>query len=227
MSIECLIIFTRYPVPGETKTRLIPALGAVGAANLHSQMAQHTVNQARKLSAIDLIAIEIHVAGDRDSQDLTNWLGADLVYQVQGSGDLGERMARSLSLAFAAGHNRVIIIGTDCPSLEPNLLKLAFQKLRDRDLVLGPAIDGGYYLIGLRRFMPELFVGINWGTAEVFQQTVDIANKLGLSMGNLPPLTDIDRPEDLPVWEQIRTERRDLRSLNPPGENLDYYSYPQ
>lgn len=212
---DCLIIFTRYPIPGETKTRLIPAVGAVGAANLHSQMTQHTVNQARKLRDTDPTSIEVHVAQERDDRDLTNWLGVDLFYQVQGNGDLGERMARSISLAIQAGSERVIIIGTDCPSVNPDLLKSAFQQLTDRDLILGPAIDGGYYLIGLRRFIPELFGGINWSTAAVFQQTVDIADRLGLSRGTLPALADIDRPEDLPIWEQIRTETSDLPILPP------------
>jgi uncharacterized protein len=201
--IECLIVFTRYPVPGKTKTRLIPALGAAGAANLHRQMTEHTLAQARQIRA-DGVAIEIHYAGATADRELADWLGADLVYRSQGDGDLGERMALSIKTALQAGHDRVIIIGTDCPGLTTDILQLAFQQLHDRDLVLGPAIDGGYYLIGLRRFMPELFVGISWGTSAVRQQTIEIATKLGLSMGDLPLLADIDRPEDLSIWKQLQ-----------------------
>ena len=207
--VECLIIFTRYPIPGKTKTRLIPALGAVGAANLHRELTEQTLTQARHLNTAEAIAVEVHVAGGEEHPDLAKWLGADLVYQLQGNGDLGDRMALSIDLALRAGRERVIIIGTDCPGLNADLLKSAFQTLHSHDLVLGPAIDGGYYLIGLRRFIPELFVGISWGTAEVLQQTVNIANKLGVSVGYLPPLADIDRPEDLPVWERIRDELND------------------
>lgn len=201
-SIECLIVFTRYPIPGKTKTRLIPALGAAGAANLHRQMTEHTLAQVRQLRA-DGVAIEIHYAGTKIDRELADWLGADLVYRSQGDGDLGDRMALSIKTAVQTGHDRVIIIGTDCPGLNAEVLQLAFQQLRDRDLVLGPAIDGGYYLIGMQRFIPELFVGISWGTSVVRQQTIEIATKLGLSMGDLPLLADIDRPEDLPIWEQL------------------------
>jgi uncharacterized protein len=200
--IPCLIVFTRYPIPGKTKTRLIPALGAAGAAHLHRQMTEHTLAQVRQLRA-DGVAIEIHYAGVTADRELADWLGADLVYRSQGDGDLGERMALSIETALQAGHDRVIIIGTDCPGLTTDILQLAFEQLHDRDLVLGPAIDGGYYLIGLRRFMPELFVGISWGTSTVRQQTIEIAIELGLSMGDLPLLADIDRPEDLPIWKQL------------------------
>lgn len=201
-SVPCLIVFTRYPIPGKTKTRLIPALGAAGAADLHRQMTEHTLAQVRQLRA-DGVAIEIHYAGATAERELADWLGADLVYRSQGDGDLGERMALSIETALQAGYDRVIIIGTDCPGLTADILQLAFEQLSDRDLVLGPAIDGGYYLIGLRRFMPELFVGISWGTSAVRQQTIEIAIELDLSMGNLPLLADIDRPEDLPIWKQL------------------------
>jgi uncharacterized protein len=207
--VECLIIFTRYPIPGQTKTRLIPALGALGAVNLHRELTEHTLTQALHLNAAEAISVEVHVAGGEEDPALAEWLGADLVYQFQGNGDLGDRMAHSIDLALQAGHDRVIIIGTDCPGLNADLLKLAFQALHSHDLVLGPAIDGGYYLIGLRRFIPELFVGINWGTSDVLPQTVNIASKLDLSVGYLPPLADIDRPEDLPVWERIKAELTD------------------
>jgi uncharacterized protein len=199
----CLIVFTRYPVPGKTKTRLIPALGAAGAADLHRQMTEHTLARVRQVRA-DGVAIEIHYAGATVDRELADWLGVDLVYRSQGDGDLGDRMALSIKHAVQTGHDRVIIIGTDCPGLTTDILQLAFQQLIDRDLVLGPAIDGGYYLIGLQRFIPELFVGISWGTSAVRQQTIEIATKLGLSMGDLPLLADIDRPEDLPIWKQLQ-----------------------
>ncbi|MEH1933556.1 MAG: TIGR04282 family arsenosugar biosynthesis glycosyltransferase [Nostoc sp.] len=196
-----LIIFTRYPEPGKTKTRLIPVLGTVGAANLQRQMTEHTIFQVQELQKAIAISVEVCFAGG-DSQLMQDWLGLDLVYQSQGEGDLGLRMARSLRNAFQSGAEQVIIIGTDCPGVNAQILATAFQKLHAFDLVLGPAIDGGYYLIGLRQPIPELFVNIEWGTAQVFQKTVDIAQKLNLSHVNLSPLADVDRPEDLPIWEQ-------------------------
>ncbi|MBC6430470.1 glycosyltransferase [Nostoc sp. HG1] len=196
-----LIIFTRYPEPGKTKTRMIPALGDVGAANLQRQMTEYTIKQAKELQKISNISVEVRFAGG-NLQLMQDWLGLDLVYNPQAEGDLGSRMARSLFEAFESDATKVIIIGTDCPGVNAQILATAFEKLYTSDLVLGPAIDGGYYLIGLRQPIPELFVNIEWGTAQVFQKTVDIAQKLNLSYVNLSPLADVDRPEDLPIWEQ-------------------------
>lgn len=198
---ERLIIFTRYPEPGKTKTRLIPALGAQGAATLQRQMTEYTISQVNKLQSFRPLSVEVRFAGGNLTQ-MQGWLGSDIVYQLQDEGDLGSRMARSLSFAFQSSMERVVIIGTDCPGLNADLMGCAFDQLQAHNLVLGPAIDGGYYLIGLRCFIPELFSGINWGTAEVLQQTVDIAKQLDLSVAYLPHLADVDRPEDLPVWQQ-------------------------
>ncbi|WP_373527032.1 TIGR04282 family arsenosugar biosynthesis glycosyltransferase [Nostoc sp.] len=204
-SKQHLIIFTRYPEPGKTKTRLIPTLGSVGAANLQREMTEHTIFQVQELQKAVAISVEVRFAGG-DLQLMEDWLGLGLVYQSQGEGDLGSRMVRSLFDAFQSGAEKVIIIGTDCPGVNTQILAIAFEKLHAFDVVIGPAIDGGYYLIGLRQPIPELFVNIEWGTAEVFQKTVDIAQKLSLSQVNLPPLADIDRPEDLPIWEQVIAE---------------------
>jgi uncharacterized protein len=195
-----LIIFTRYPTPGKVKTRLIPAVGAVGAAMLHRQMTENTLRQARKLCQQMPVSIAIHFEGG-DRQQMADWLGSDLVYQSQGAGDLGMRMARSISTACQTA-DRVVLIGTDCPELTADILAQAFELLLNRDLGLGRALDGGYYLIGMGHPQPELFEGVEWGTDRVFQQTISIANRLNLSIGYLPQLADIDRPEDLPLLAQ-------------------------
>jgi rSAM/selenodomain-associated transferase 1 len=200
-----LIIFTRYPEPGKTKTRLIPALGNLGAANLQREMTEYTIFKVQELQKKIVISVEVRFAGG-NSQLMQDWLGLDLVYQSQGEGDLGSRMARSLFDAFQSGAKKVIIIGTDCPGVNVLILAAAFKKLHTFDLVLGPAIDGGYYLIGLCQPIPELFANIEWGTAQVFQKTVEIAQKLKLSHTSLSPLADVDRPEDLPIWEQALVE---------------------
>ncbi|GAX36376.1 TIGR04282 family arsenosugar biosynthesis glycosyltransferase [Nodularia sp. NIES-3585] len=196
-----LIIFTRYPEPGKTKTRLIPALGDVGAANLQRQMTERTIFQVQQLQKSTDISWEVRFAGG-NSQLMEDWLGSDLVYHSQGEGDLGSRMERSLAHAFDSGAEQVIIIGIDCPGINSDILTQAFEQLHTYDLTLGPAIDGGYYLIGLCHLIPELFVNIDWGTNQVLQQTVNIAQKLTISLAYLPPLADIDLPEDLPIWEQ-------------------------
>ncbi|NEN88691.1 MAG: glycosyltransferase [Okeania sp. SIO3H1] len=196
MEHQQLIIFTRYPEPGKTKTRLIPALGAEGAANLQRQMTETTVKKANKLFDFISLSVEVRFVGG-DLQLIKNWLGSDLKYQEQGIGDLGERMARGFQSAFNRGMKSVVIIGIDCPSLTPEIILQAFTKLTKSDVIIGPATDGGYYLIGLRKLTPELFQGINWGTSEVLSKTVAIAQSLKLVIDYLPKLSDIDRPEDL------------------------------
>jgi uncharacterized protein len=198
---ERLIIFTRYPEPGKTKTRTIAALGAVGAANLQRQMTEHTLAQVQQLQKFHPVSVEVRFAGG-NKQLMQEWLG-DLDCLAQGEGDLGQKMANSLLSAFQNQLESVAIIGSDCPDLTPQLIAQAFQQLElGRDLVLGVALDGGYYLIALRRFIPELFTGISWGSDRVLQQTVEVAEKLNLAISYLPPLADVDRPEDLPIWEQ-------------------------
>lgn len=199
LSSPCqLLVFTRYPELGRAKTRLIPALGVQGATELHRQLAEWAIAQGRQLQDRHREAIQlvVYFTGST-AQAMQTWLGADLVYRSQVQGDLGEKLYRAIDRGFAQGTERIVVIGTDCPSLTPPLLAQAFHALASHDLVLGPAADGGYYLIGLSHPIPELFQGIDWGTSEVFSQTLNIAHALELSYFLLPILSDIDRPEDL------------------------------
>lgn len=200
-----LIIFTRYPEDGKAKTRLIPALGAAGATALHRQLAERTVQRARALQAQRSLDLAVQFVGGSVAQ-MQDWLGPDLTYQAQAAGDLGDRLTAAFRQAFAAGCQRVVAIGTDCPELTTSLLAEAFDYLAqvDVDVVLGPATDGGYYLIGLRRLMPELFQHIAWSTAQVRQQTLAIAATLNLTVAELAKLSDIDRPTDLVLWERLQ-----------------------
>lgn len=170
---------------------------------LHRQMTEYTISQVRELQNQRSMTVEVCFAGGELSV-MAQWLGPDFVYKPQAEGDLGVRMARSLASALQ-GTERSVIIGTDCPGLNASILAAAFEQLQlSYDLVLGPAVDGGYYLLGLRYFIPELFIGINWGTSEVLQQTMAIAQQLNLSVNYLPELADVDRPEDLPLWERCQ-----------------------
>lgn len=198
-----LIVFTRYPEPGKTKTRLIPVLGAQGAATLQRQMTEYVISQVRKLQNLHPISIEVRFAGG-EQQLMQDWLGESLQYVTQGTGDLGYRLQTALGDCFRNKIESVAIIGSDCPQLKAELIFQTFELLNQNyDLVLGPALDGGYYLIGLRRLIPELFIDIDWGTEQVLPQTVDIAKQLNLEIAYLPTLADIDRPEDLHIWQNI------------------------
>jgi len=198
-ALSRLIVFTRFPEPGKSKTRLIPALGAAGAAELHRQMVEHTLRWIKELRDRLPLSIEIRYTG-RPLEPFRHWLGPNFLYSEQGEGDLGQRMLRSLQDAFRMKVKKVLLIGTDCPDLSANLAEGALILLNSSDLVLGPADDGGYYLIGLRRVIPQLFQEIPWGTEEVFRKTQHVAQAAKLSYSLLPSLPDVDRPEDLPIW---------------------------
>ena len=202
---ETLIIFSRYPEPGKTKTRMIPALGAVKAAELQRAMTEHTLKNAQQLLSSRNLKIEVHFAGG-SSQLMTEWLGKSWDYIPQVSGDLGQKMYSSLARAFTLGCQQVVIIGIDCPDIDQVILNQAFDSLEKHDLVLGMAEDGGYYLIGLNQdlnqSMSQLFRNINWGTDQVLNQTDKIAQNLKLNVHYLPALSDVDRPEDLGIWQK-------------------------
>lgn len=198
MTTEQIIVFTRYPEPGKTKTRLIPALGAEGAAELQQQMTEHTLRQIRQIERPSL-SVNVRYTGGNLAL-MRSWLGSSWHYTPQGEGDLGDRLERAFAAAFDAGIDWAIAIGIDCPGLDARRLTQALQGLRSHDIVLGPAADGGYYLIGMRQFRPELFQTIAWSTAVVFQQTLEVVQRSQQSVLILDELADVDRPEDLHIW---------------------------
>ena len=198
---EGFIIFTRYPEPGKTKTRLIPSLGPDGATELHCRMTDHTLARVRELQSHRPVSLEVRYEGG-NKHLVEQWLGPDIPSRPQGGGNLGERMERAFRQSFQAGMDRVVLVGTDIPNVTAPILLKAFENLKYADLVLGPARDGGYYLIGLPRAYPQLFVDMPWGTEKVLERTVGVADELGLSVVFLETLDDVDRPEDLHLWEE-------------------------
>ena len=193
---EQLIVFTRYPEPGKAKTRLAHALGAQGAADMQRNLTEYTLSQVRQLQQIRPVAILVYFAGG-DLQQMEKWLGPDFIYQPQESGDLGERLVRACSDAFKQAYKRVVVIGSDCPDLTATHIKRAFEALYHKDLVLGPATDGGYYLIGMNRENKSLFTQIPWSTEAVMASTIKAGEKLDLAIETLETLSDVDRPEAL------------------------------
>ncbi|AFZ47956.1 Protein of unknown function DUF2064 [Cyanobacterium stanieri PCC 7202] len=194
MAQKTLVIFTRYPEKGKTKTRLIPAIGAKKAAQIQKLMTENIVKIARELK--DEIEIKIYYAGGNQTL-MESWLGDQWQFIPQQGKDLGEKMFSAIESNFKSTQKPVIIIGIDCQSLTVDILEKAFFALDNHNLVLGKAEDGGYYLIGLQKPRKELFENIKWGTKTVYQDTINIAKKSNLSIFNLPILADIDRPEDL------------------------------
>jgi rSAM/selenodomain-associated transferase 2/rSAM/selenodomain-associated transferase 1 len=201
MSRQRLIIFTKYPEPGQVKTRLIPVLGEGGAASLHRAMTERTLSWAKFLAGKNPDLIEIWFEGG-SRQRMEEWLGPEFDYFHQGDGDLGERMARIFWENFQRGKKEVVLVGVDCPELTAFHAQVAFNALKNHDLVLGPTNDGGYCLIGLKRMVPEIFKSITWETDKVHNETLERARNRGLSVKDLNILHDVDVPQDLPFWER-------------------------
>lgn len=203
---ECLILFTRFPEPGTTKTRLIPRLGRRGAADLQRQMTAHAMAVALPLRASRSLELEVRFEGG-STRSMQDWLGNTARFDRQGPGDIGRRMARAFRRAFDRGHTSVILVGSDIPGISTALLEQAFERINDRSVVLGPAADGGYYLIGFsragfQRAGEDLFDNMVWGTASVRSETCRRLAQRGLTVDLLVQLADVDRPEDLSVWER-------------------------
>ena len=196
--VERIALFAKFPSPGRAKTRLIPALGAVGAADLHAQMVRHMLDQIEELRLAGAVETEVWCDGC-EPDAFASAFATDIPCRAQPGGDLGHRMFTAFrSMLHRA--DAAVIIGSDCPSITPDTIREALDALRDNDLVLGPAVDGGYYLIGLRRPVSALFEGVEWGGADVLRATQQRAALLGLKTRLLQTRRDIDEPEDLDEW---------------------------
>lgn len=219
-----ILIFARYPVPGRAKTRLIPALGAKKAAQLHRRMTEHAVTVARttRKAAEAEAAVDITVCYTGSSQkSFRAWLGTDLHYVPQSSGSLGGRMQTAFRMAFKGGCASALLVGSDVPGITPAILLQALDGLTHKDMALGPAADGGYYLIGMKVLHPSLFEAKDWGTDRVYAQTQQSIRDGGLMCADLPVLGDVDRPEDLvtiqndPRFEEIFTGKSRVSVIIP------------
>ncbi len=215
-----VLVFARAPVPGAAKTRLAGVLGPNGAASLQAWLTVHALRTARDSG---LGPVELWCApncGHRLFRRLRRWAGFAL--REQHGPELGARMAGALGTALDRAP-AAVLIGTDCPALHPTLLRRAAGALAEVDAVFAPAEDGGYVLVGLRRPAPELFQGIDWGTGRVWRQTLRRLRTHGLRWTALPPLPDLDRPEDLrrslppPISRRIAILQRNRKTARTPG----------
>jgi len=195
-----IVIFAKAPVPGEAKTRLIPALGAVGAARLAHRMLLDTIAEAQ---GAGLLIPELCATPHPYDEEWKPFLpDAPIRYTDQGSGDLGERLARAAKRITLTGEN-ILLIGGDCPALSRHRLRAAAAALAEHDAVIHPTEDGGYALLGLRRFDPSLFAGIGWSGPEVAAATIARIGALGWSLWTGDTLRDVDEPSDLELVQQL------------------------
>lgn len=189
MNSKALLIFIKNPEKGKVKTRIAQTAGDEKAYQVYLELSQHTRKIAQKLH-VDRLLFYSQFINDSD-----DWESGVFQKHLQANGDLGTRMAAAFGKAFEQ-HQKVIIIGSDCASLNNSIVEEAFVALDSHEFVVGPAKDGGYYLLGMRSFQPSVFDDIEWSTAQVFAHTLRNIRKLGTSYALMPVLSDIDYWED-------------------------------
>jgi rSAM/selenodomain-associated transferase 1 len=193
------------------KTRLAAAVGAPAALRVYTRLAEHTIAEVRALAAAEDVAIRVHYAPADAGAEVHAWLGAGPLYLPQADGDLGVRMKDAFAHAFADGAEHVVIVGSDLPEVSASLLRRAFELLGAHRAVIGPARDGGYYLLGLRRLVSGIFDGMEWSTPHVLRATLERFSAAGVEPAALEELADVDTVDDLPPgWlEQARMDAVD------------------
>lgn len=210
-----LIVFAKYPEAGKCKTRLIGELTAEQAAELHRQMTLHTLQWCRQLQAeakpLQETQVRVYYTGASQAA-MAALYGDEFTYVEQAPGDLGHRLRVAFHDAFTAGAESVLVVGTDCPTLTSPLAQQAFSRLEQNDVCIVPATDGGYVLLGIagtavRRdalIDQVAFSDIAWGTETVLEQTVARVIDRGYTLSILASQSDVDRPEDLAVWNAAK-----------------------
>ena len=187
---NALIIFVRNPELGKVKTRLAAQIGNARALEIYQKLLQHTK------------AAALHADCDKyvfATEQLTDNTWKDFTIEQQADGDLGKKMLHAFDHLFKKNYEKVVIIGSDCPTLTTVIIKKAFYELNAKDVVIGPAEDGGYYLLGMKKLHSEIFKDKNWSSDLVLQETLISINSLQLSSHQLETLTDVDEEKDLPL----------------------------
>ena len=200
---SCIIVFVKNAELGKVKTRLAKGIGAEAALDAYKQLTAYTKNV---IDGVPLNGKQIWYSSRLEESDI--WSEGIYEKRVQHGDDLGARMNTAFKRTLEDdGYRKVVIIGSDCADLTDSILDEAFQQLENHDVVIGPAYDGGYYLIGLSSYQPTLFEDKEWSTDHVYQDALDEIEKLKLSFYALPTLSDVDTIED---WEKVKTRLADF-----------------
>lgn len=194
MKQNALLIFLKFPQEGMVKTRLAEDIGQDKALKVYRILVEATLNAAGDETGYDrFIFYTPEIGEDR----IKRWLGSKYKVLPQATGNLGERLTAAFKVAFTKGAKRVVAIGSDCLFVDRELIKSAFSMLKKKDVVIGPSLDGGYYLIGTSHFFKSLFCDIDWGSSNVLEQTKDRIKRRAVILGTLPHHYDIDTLADL------------------------------
>ncbi|MFC1667792.1 TIGR04282 family arsenosugar biosynthesis glycosyltransferase [Chlamydiota bacterium] len=207
---EILIVFVKYPEPGSVKTRLGASIGDRNASLIYKELTElilkNTANRNYKTV--------IYFAPQKRKKEIIAWLGGFHEYYAQQGELLGQKLQHAFKEVFRNGAKKIVVIGTDCPYVCSRLINKAFSELDSGDCVIGPAQDGGYYLLGMKRYYPEIFTDIEWSTATVFTQTAEQMRKSQLDFSVLSVLSDID------TYHDLHTLKKDLSSRQVNSDRL-------
>ena len=195
MDDRCLLFFIKNPEKGNVKTRLASAMGDEKAVKLYKRFLLEMLSTLNRGTFLFYLCFY----PDHSLKDLKRWLGDHYLYTPQYGENLGEKMKNGFVEAFAMSFKRVVLIGSDIPDLPLEFIEEAFTSLNEKDAVIGPSIDGGYYLIGFsdKSFSPQVFEGVPWGQETVFKKTMKLLEREGKTVHTLQPLRDIDTIKDL------------------------------
>ena len=193
-----LLFFARAPRPGRVKTRLAATLGETFATQFYDRCARQVLRESKRVGRA--ANRYLFCADPEDLPALRRWAGRPFLYAAQVEGDLGQRLSAALALAFSHGAKKAMVLATDAPDLRAHHMIEAAQALDAHDLAIGPSMDGGYYLLAMKRLYPQLFIDMPWSTSQVLSETLSRARALGLSVHHLPTLWDVDTEQDLRRW---------------------------
>ena len=218
MSDNTLIIFIKSPDEGAVKTRLAQGIGKKKAAVLYRLFVEAILTRTKDKSFGRVIFYD---PPDK-REEIMNWIGDDTELHPQSGNGLGERLSNAFDFVFNRDARKAVVIGSDSPTIDANIIRQAFRELETREFVIGPSRDGGYYLLGMSSFRKEVFQGIEWSTDRVFKETVRVFESLGADFHILDKDIDVDRPEDLtPLKAKLaRASRRNPIGLSRLSEIL-------
>ena len=186
-----LIIFVRHPELGKVKTRLAATIGNENALKVYKLLLQHTYDLIKYLP----LPVYVYYTSEIIADDL--WYGNNIIKKQQKGNDLGEKMSNAFKEVFSNGHKKVVIIGSDCYELTTEIINESINALYNNETVIGPAKDGGYYLLGMKAPFKNVFENIEWSTATVFKKTMEMFSENNISVSVLIELNDVDTEDDI------------------------------
>lgn len=218
---NALIIFARYPVLGKVKTRLASSFGNEFALDFYKECSRHLFEEIEQNQS-EFFTPFVFCSEKDELNKMKDWVGSGFEYYYQEGSDLGERMNNAFKQVFTLGAKKAAIIGTDVPDISKKLITSSFTLLDEKDFVIGPSTDGGYYLLGMKNLAFDLFSGIEWSTESVLDRTINRITKNDFSFTKLEQLYDIDDERSIKLWMKQQSKDYDNRVFKFVKEKLSF-----